>query len=59
MALMHNYIIEANFTTMPHLKEKLFAFALVVLGYSIQLYYLGNIFMQNFATSQFQNKAWW
>jgi len=30
MALMHDY-----FTTTPSLKEKFFAFALVVLGYSI------------------------
>ena len=35
MALMHDYIIQANFTS-PHLKEQFFAFALVnVLGYPI------------------------
>ena len=50
--LMHDYVIRANFTTMPRLKEKFLAFALVVLGYSIQLYFLGNFFMQNFATLQ-------
>ena len=38
MALMYNYILQANFTTTPCLKEKFFAFALVVLSYSIQLY---------------------
>ena len=55
---MHDYIIRANFTS-RHLKEQFFAFALAVLGYSIQRYCLGNIFMQNFATWQFQNEAWW
>ena len=44
MVLMHDYIIRANFTS-PHLKEQFFAFALVVLGYSIPHYCLGNIFM--------------
>ena len=58
MAFTHDYIIRANFTS-PHLKEQFFAFALVVLGYSIQLYCLKNIFLQNFATWQFQNEAWW
>ena len=33
--LMHDYVIRANFTTAPSLKEKFFAFALVVFGYSI------------------------
>ena len=52
MALMHDYIIRANFTT-RHLKEKFFAFALVVLGYSIQLYCLGNTYLCK--TSQLDN----
>ena len=39
---MHDYVM----------KEKFLAFALAVLGYSIQLYCLGNFFMQNFATLQ-------
>ena len=44
MALMHDYVIRANFTTTPRLKEKFFAYAFIVLGYSIQLYCLGNLF---------------
>ena len=36
MALTHDYIIRANFTS-PHLKEEFSAFALVVLGYSVLL----------------------
>ena len=44
MALMHDYVIRANLTTTPRLKEKFFAFALVVLGYCIQLFCLGNLF---------------
>ena len=35
------------------------AFALFVREYSFQIYYLGNSFMQNFVTLQFQNQAWW
>ena len=60
MALMHDYIIQANFTS-PHLKEQFFAFALVVLGYSILFNStaLGiYLCMQIFATWQFQNEAW-
>ena len=34
-------------------------FALFVREYSFQIYYLGNSFMQNFVTLQFQNQAWW
>ena len=42
VSLMHDYVM----------KEKFLAFAIAVLGYSIQLYCLGNFFMQNFATLQ-------
>ena len=59
MAIMDDYVIKANFTTTPCLKEKIVTFALVVLGYSIQLYCLGNLFVLNLATLQFQNKVWW
>ena len=47
MALMHDYVIRANFTTTPRLKEKFFTFAFVVLGYSIQPYCLG-IYLDHF-----------
>ena len=47
MALVHDYVIRANFTTTPRLKETFFAYAFVVLGYSIQLYRLG-IYLDHF-----------
>ena len=28
-------------------------------GYSFQLYCLGNLFVQNFTTLQFENDTWW
>ena len=40
-------------------KHIFFAFALFVRSYSFQFYWLGNSFVQNFATLQFQNEAWW
>ena len=40
MPLMHDYVIQANFTTTPCLKEKFFAFALVVFNSSAMGIYL-------------------
>ena len=59
MALMRDCVRRANFTTKPRLKAKFFAFALFMRGYSFQLYYPGNSFMQNFATLCFENETWW
>ena len=56
MAHMYDYVIRANFTTTSGLKEKLFAFAFVVLGCSIKLYCLGNLFIKNFATFNFKTR---
>ena len=50
MALMHDYIRQANFNTKPHLQGKFSALALFVCGYSFQIYYLRDSFMQNFTT---------
>ena len=59
MALMHDYVRLANFTTKLLLQGKFSAFALVVRGYSFQICCFGNSFRQNVATLQFQNQVWW
>ena len=50
---------QIQFTTKSPLERKLSAFALFVREYSFQIYCLGNLFMQNFATLQFPNQARW
>ena len=50
---------QIQFTTESPLQGKFSAFALFVHEYSFQIYCLGNSFMQNFVTLQFQNQAWW
>ena len=57
MALMHDYVGRANFTTKPLLQGKFGAFALFVCGYSFQICCLVNSFMQNLPTLQFQNEV--
>ena len=56
MALMHDYVRRANFTTKPRLRGIFSAFALFVRGYSFKFTALGHSFMQNFATLQFKTR---
>ena len=56
MALMHDYVRRANFTTKPRLRGIFSAFALFVHGYSFKFTALGHSFMQNFATLQFKTR---
>ena len=52
MAIMHDYVRRANFTTKICLQGKFSEFALFVRGYSFQIYCLRNSFMQNFTISK-------
>ena len=56
MALMHDYVRRANFTTKPRLRGIFSAFALFVRGYSFKFTALGHSFMQNFSTLQFKTR---
>ena len=56
MALMHDYVRRANFTTKPRLRGIFSAFALFVRGYSFKFTALGHSFMQNFATLQVKTR---
>ena len=56
MALMHDYVRRANFTTKPRLRGIFSVFALFVRGYSFKFTALGHSFMQNFATLQFKTR---
>ena len=59
MALMHDYVRRANFTTKPRLQGKFFAFALFLRGYSFQIYCLGTFFYAKLRNFTIQNEAWW
>ena len=56
MALMHDYVRRANFTTKPRLRGIFSAFALFVRGYSFKFTALVHSFTQNFATLQFKTR---
>ena len=57
MALMHDYVRRANFTTKPRLQGKFSAFALFVRGYSFQIYCLGPFFYAKLRNFTIQNEA--
>ena len=59
IALMHDYVRRANFTTKPRLQGKFSAFALFVHGYSFQIYCLGPFFYAKLRNFTIQNEAWW
>ena len=60
MALMVDYVTRTNFTTKLRFSAKFFALWVNERGYSFQLRFHRNLFVQNSAILKFQNVAgWW